>query len=105
MPKVTQAQEWLWKPAMIEYNYCCGGCGSPIDLEYDHIIPRCKGGSDNVANIQILCHHCNQHKGKTLFPKVTPENAGEHDRKHSCKPKGIRVRCTRFQKIHQGLIP
>ncbi len=72
MPKVTQAQEWLWKPAMIEYNFCCGGCGSPIDLEYDHIIPRCKGGSDNVANIQILCHHCNQHKGKTLFPKVAP---------------------------------
>jgi 5-methylcytosine-specific restriction endonuclease McrA len=72
MPKITQAQEYMWKPAMIEYNYCCGGCGSPLDLEYDHIVPRCKGGSDHVSNIQILCHHCNQHKGKVCFPKVPP---------------------------------
>jgi len=74
MPQITQAQAYLWKPAMEAYNNCCGGCGSPLDLEYDHVIPRCMGGSDNVSNIQILCHHCNQHKGKVAFPKVSPRS-------------------------------
>ncbi|MFN9954623.1 MAG: HNH endonuclease, partial [bacterium] len=56
MPKISQAQEYLWKPVKVQYNECCGGCGSPLDLEYDHIVPRCKGGTDHVTNIQILCH-------------------------------------------------
>jgi 5-methylcytosine-specific restriction endonuclease McrA len=67
MPKISQAQEYLWKPVKVQYNECCGGCGSPLDLEYDHIVPRCKGGTDHVTNIQILCHHCNQHKGKVIY--------------------------------------
>ncbi len=41
----------------------CVRCGSQEDLEYDHIIPHSKGGSDGVRNIQLMCQSCNRAKG------------------------------------------
>lgn len=40
----------------------CVKCGSQKKLEFDHIIPVCKGGSDTVRNIQLLCEPCNRTK-------------------------------------------
>lgn len=37
----------------------CAVCTRPDDLEYDHIVPKCKGGSASLANIQRLCRVCN----------------------------------------------
>ena len=44
----------------------CNGCH--IDflfkaLEVDHIIPRSRGGTDHIDNLQLLCGHCNRTKG------------------------------------------
>jgi len=35
-------------------------------LEYDHIIPVSKGGSNTERNIQLLCEKCNRQKSATI---------------------------------------
>lgn len=37
----------------------CVYCSSEIDLEPDHILPRSKGGSDEIDNLLTACKKCN----------------------------------------------
>ena len=77
----------------IRYNvlkdakFRCELCGISADtkaLEVDHIIPRNKGGSDEINNLQALCYSCNamkRDKDSTDFRKV---RESYEDREEGC---------------------
>jgi len=44
----------------------CVRCGSREKLEYDHIIPIAKGGSNTARNIELLCEKCNRSKSDNI---------------------------------------
>lgn len=44
----------------------CVKCGSRRNLEYDHIIPVSKGGSNTARNIELLCEACNRSKSNSI---------------------------------------
>jgi hypothetical protein len=48
-------------------NGTCRQCGYTGEyIEYDHVIPRSKGGQNTVENIQLLCRKCNLRKSDRL---------------------------------------
>ena len=44
----------------------CVRCNGQENLEYDHIVPVSKGGSNTARNIQLLCAECNRDKGGNI---------------------------------------
>ena len=44
----------------------CVKCGNRKNLEYDHIVPVSKGGSNTARNIELLCQDCNRAKSDLI---------------------------------------
>lgn len=44
-----------------------GICGSTLRLEYDHVVPRGKGGSSEAANLRLLCRFHNQFTARQVY--------------------------------------
>ncbi len=36
---------------------------SPTAMTFEHIIPKCKGGSNDPWNLVLACYDCNQERG------------------------------------------
>ena len=48
------------------YGGRCADCGANDYLEFDHIIPVAKGGSNSETNVQLLCRRCNLKKSDKI---------------------------------------
>jgi hypothetical protein len=44
----------------------CVKCGSRRNLEFDHIVPVSRGGSNTARNIELLCETCNRSKSASI---------------------------------------
>ena len=58
----------------------CGGVSGDSILEWEHMIPKSRGGTDSLKNATLSCFSCNRDKGA-----MTPEEWLEHLRKTSPK--------------------
>lgn len=62
-------------------NYRCQFCGATVEdgvkLHIDHIIPVSKGGTDDMDNLQVLCHKCNLAKRDRVDLKCTRRRIGD----------------------------
>ena len=75
----TFVRAGLWWTVLARDNWTCCSCGRSakehgITLEVDHIIPRSKGGTDELDNLQTLCKKCNigkSNKDSTDLRRVT----------------------------------
>jgi hypothetical protein len=47
-------------------NGRCAQCGSRERLEFDHIVPIARGGSNTERNIELLCESCNRQKSDSI---------------------------------------
>lgn len=47
-------------------GHVCTYCGADSDLQGDHILPLCRGGSNAFANLTTACRCCNQAKGSRM---------------------------------------
>ena len=70
-------------------NFRCQYCGERKgmrELNYDHVIPRVRGGPTTWENIVTSCYACNDRKGSR-----TPEEAGLRLRRKPFKPQSLPV--------------
>jgi len=62
----------------------CGGHEEQVALQVDHIIPRSKGGPDDISNFQALCMTCNTNKRDTDDTDFRDVLASYGDRETDC---------------------
>ncbi len=49
-----------------KYSGQCSECSDTSYLEFDHIVPVAKGGSNSEGNVQLLCRNCNLKKSDMI---------------------------------------
>ena len=61
---------WIRNQLVRQHGCVCGICGDDIvRLKYatlDHIIPKSRGGSDDITNLQLAHEWCNNDKDDML---------------------------------------
>lgn len=57
-----EVRQRVWQ----KYGGRCAECNANDYLEFDHIIPHARGGSNAEGNVQLLCRRCNQKKSDNI---------------------------------------
>jgi 5-methylcytosine-specific restriction endonuclease McrA len=72
----------------VRANWCCEYCGQYLlenpdayaSWQVDHIVPVNAGGSGELCNLAIACHHCNFLFKNKWDPRPTADPSGSTDR-------------------------
>lgn len=106
-PRKTWAavKEWLYSQ-----SGKCFDCGTRLNLEVDHIVPRREGGEDKLSNHTLRCRRCNSSRrhangGKTelttgsalMFVMITYRPKTYKDFERLCREYGLTVGGIRIQ--------
>ena len=90
-----EVREYLLEKFRHECAYCGGASGDPV-LKVDHVVPRSRGGTDQVSNLALVCRTCNEAKDDLLPVKWLEKLAASND------PLD-RIRAERFPKTLEQL--
>ena len=68
----AKVRHLLWQAAAT-WGTHCAICGQPVDMSLrypdplsptvEHLVPRSKGGTDDLSNLRVAHHTCNVRKG------------------------------------------
>ena len=98
-----------------ECPHCRQAIKNQEDLTIDHIVPRAKGGTDAIENLQPMHKRCNSDKGCTL-PEVTtcdtvpvkkhrkPRNEAKHKEREIVKSRTPEELYAKCKKIDQARV-
>jgi len=50
--------------------YFCGTLLTAETMTIDHLIPKCKGGTNALSNLMPACEPCNRKKGRKFNAKI-----------------------------------
>jgi len=87
MPRFKKGVKFSRINVMVRDGFTCCYCGAVHEmggLNYDHVVPRAKGGKTEWTNIVSSCYACNDKKGAR-----TPEQAKMRLLKKPFKPKTL----------------
>ncbi len=58
---------------LMNYPYCayCGVKLSQRNSTVDHVVPKCRGGSNSLSNLVLSCEKCNADKGDKMASAMT----------------------------------
>ena len=79
IPAAVKREVWIRDGGCCQWSLDGGGiCGSTHRLQFDHIVPRARGGKSTVANVRVLCQPCNllaarQHFGDAWMDRFARE--------------------------------
>lgn len=85
VPQHKKGVKFSRENVLLRDHYTCQYCAQRFprrELNYDHVIPRCQGGSTTWINVVASCRSCNSSKGgrtpeqakmKLLKPPVRPK--------------------------------
>ena len=82
-----EIREYLLEKYGHTCQYCNGASGNNV-LEWEHKIPKSRGGSDKLSNATLACHSCNSEKG-ALTPQEWLEKIQKKKRKSNLDKKRI----------------
>lgn len=85
--RVKRKVKFSRENVLLRDNFRCQYCGFSGDfqsLNYDHVVPRSRGGRTDWTNISTSCYPCNTKKGGR-----TPEEAGMTLLRQPFKPRTL----------------